>query len=681
MYLLNRYIWKKVAATMWLASIVQSPVFAQDVCEWTNGNASLYNIPDIPGDVMDAAARYQNYRGMRFHDWLADGSLLVTANFGDTEQVYRIAEPLGEQSPLTFFTDPVADVAAIPGTSHFVVARDTHGDEWFQLDSVNLLGRPSRLSEPGTRNISPVFSSDSTLMAWARSEPDSDRYSIMVANPFSGFSRRSVFQQRGTILPTDISPDGTTVLFQRYHSNRDHELFLLDTGIGTVTQIAPTRQLVIDEQAQFARNGRSILVVSNRDSQYRRLIEFDAATHRMRVLSPPLRWDVERFAVSDDASRLAFIVNENGYSRLHIRDLATNAELPRPRLPDGVVTGLGFSPDSGQLAISLETPRSAGDVWVWDVEEGELLQWTRPDLGSLDPFRMAIPRHIQVASFDGVEIPALVYRPRTVPESQKTPVIIQLAGGPASQARPGWNPVAQYFAEILGATVILPNIRGSDGYGRRYRDLDNGLTREDAVLDIGSLLDWIDRRPGLDPDRVAIVGEGYGGYLALTAMAFYSERLVGGVNLSGISDFRTYFRDTRPYRRNDDRGEFGDERDPEMAASLDRMAPLNNARRISVPVLIMHGANDARIPLSQSEQIVESLRENGNMVWFAILSDEGQRIQRRPNGTLRLAIETVFLRALFGGNRTLLTSASTDCPGATSPPSTTTNADSLAQSG
>ena len=319
----------------------------------------------------------------------------------------------------------------------------------------------------------------------------------MIANPFSGLTRRVIFQQRGTVRPADISPDGSQILLQHYFSNRDSELHLLATESGAASQIAQTTQLVMYDDAQFARDGLSVLAISDRDSNNRRLIEFDITSQRMRVLTPGLRWDVERYAVSDDNSLLAYSINEDGISRLVVRDFVTNQELIQPQLPRGVITGLDFSPDSGQLAISMTSTRSAGDIWVWDVQNSELIQWTRPELGLLNPYRLAEPQLIRFDSIEGISIPALIYRPRGLPDAQPTPVIIDIHGEQEMQSRPGWNSRAQYFADVLGATVIRPNIRGSDGHGTRYRNLNNGPLREDSVLDIGALLDWIGEQPGI----------------------------------------------------------------------------------------------------------------------------------------------------------------------------------------
>ncbi|HVM38365.1 MAG TPA: S9 family peptidase [Sphingomicrobium sp.] len=638
-----------VAAALALVALpagAQAPVATRQV-----GSATLENVPPIPQDVRAAVQRYQNYREAVFRDWLPDGSILISTRFGSTSQLHRVAAPGADRTQLTFFDEPVADAETIPGTSRFVLQRDTGGDEWFQLYAMGLTGEPVQLTEPGTRNQSYVFSKDGRLMAWARALKGSPDYAVLTADPASPGSRRVAYQGKGALGVADIAPDNGRILLERTISNRETRLAILDLAGGRATELPWTARPARYENARFTPDGKGVIVITDHDSDVRRLVEIDVGSGRRRPLTPALSWDVETYDISDDGRLIAYSVNEDGFSRLRLVDRASGRELARPDLPGGVLTGLDFSPDGRQLAVSLSTARSAGDVWTLDVAGGRLTRWTHSELGPIDPATLAEPSLVRFRSFDGLSVPAFVYRPAGVAADARTPVIIDIHGGPEAQTRPSWNPGAQYMASVLGATVILPNVRGSDGYGKRYLNLDNWEKREDSVRDIGALLDWIARQPNLDPARVAVYGQSYGGYMSLASMTHYSDRLVGGVERYGISDFITFLNNTEAYRRDNRRAEYGDERVPRMRAVFQRINPLANVRKITKPMLVMQGANDPRVPKSESDQVVAEIRRNGVEVWYVVFADEGHGFLKKPNNDLRREVETVFLRKLFGGGR------------------------------
>lgn len=614
------------------------------------GSTRLENVPEIPADVSAAVQRFQNDRAAIFEDWLADGSMLIATRFGQSQQIHRVTAPGGARTQITFFAEPVAAAWSIPGTDRFVLMRDTGGDEWFQLYASGLSGEPTQLTESGTRNQSPVLSKDGKLMLWSRAQKGSGEYALMAVNPLAPATPRVVYRADGAIAASDIARDGSKALLTRNLSNRESQLWLLDLGSGKATRIAPDKGGVYYADPKFARDGRSVVVISNKNSDVRRLVEIDLANGKENVLTPDTKWNVEEFALSNDGRILAYSTNEDGYSRVVVRDFLTRRALPQPQIPNGVLTGLDFSPDNARLAMSFSAAKTAGDVWVFNISNGETTRWTTSELGGLDPEKLVEPQLVRFESFDGLSIPAFVYRPNGIAANEKTPVIVDIHGGPESQSRPSWNAGAQYFANTLGATVILPNVRGSDGYGKRYMDLDNAEKREDSVKDIGALLDWIATQPGLDKNRIAVYGQSYGGYMSLATMTHYADRLVGGVERYGISDFVSFLTNTESYRRANRRAEYGDERDPKMLEVFKRISPLANVAKITKPMLVLQGANDPRVPKSESDQVVAGIRKNGVEVWYVVYADEGHGFLKKPNNDLRREVETVFLARLFGNS-------------------------------
>ena len=210
-------------------------------------------------------------------------------------------------------------------------------------------------------------------------------------------------------------------------------------------------------------------------------------------------------------------------------------------------------------------------------------------------------------------------------------MIVNIHGGPEGQARPGSSAAATTSSTSWAWPSSIPNVRGSTGYGKTFLKLDNGEQREDSVKDIGALLDWIATRPDLDARRVMVTGGSYGGYMTLAVATHYTDRIRCALDVVGISNFVTFLESTEAYRRDLRRVEYGDERDPKMREFLLRIAPVNNARKIKRPLFVVQGKNDPRVPLSEAEQMVATVKKNGTPVWYLMAKDEGHGFAKKRN--------------------------------------------------
>jgi dipeptidyl aminopeptidase/acylaminoacyl peptidase len=607
------------------------------------------NIPQASAEIREGLRRYQNARSAQFQDWLSDGSMLITTRFGETAQLHRVGAPGGERTQLTFFDDPIARAVGVPRSNRYLYSRDAGGAEYFQAWLTDGRGGEAQITDPGSRNLAFVFSRDGRWLAWSRANAGDPNYDLMVMRTDDPAGRRKVFDGIGEYFPLDFSADGRKLLMGLERSAADSERYVLDLQSGAVTEIAPSTAEVAWSGGRFTADGRAIVALNDAGSDVQRLVRIDLADGRTRVLSQPLPWNVEAFDLTEDGRVVAWSMNVDGYSRIAVRDMEDKVQLRQPDLPKGVLNALSFTADGRSLAIGLSTPTANGDVWVWDVLKGGPVRWTRSELGGLDPQGLVAPELVRFRSFDGLQVPAFVYRPKAA--RGPVPVIIDIHGGPESQARPAFNARTQYFVGELGAAVIQPNVRGSDGYGKRYLGLDNGARREDSVKDIGALLDWIAAQPGLDRSRVVVYGGSYGGYMALSSLAHYSDRLAGAVDIVGISNWTSFLTNTEGYRRDSRRAEYGDERDPAMRAVFDRISPLNLTPAMTRPLLVIQGYNDPRVPRSEAEQIVARLRGQGGEVWFLMARDEGHGFRKKPNVDAQREVETLFLRRLFGDRR------------------------------
>ncbi|MFC4725737.1 prolyl oligopeptidase family serine peptidase [Glycocaulis abyssi] len=629
-------------AAMCVAAILASPALAQSAPERvTRGNLVMENIPEIPGEVRERLRQYQNVRGAMFSDFAPDGGIYITTRFGETDQIHHVAQPMGARRQITFYDERTSGATIRPdGSGQFLFTRDVGGDEFFQgflFDPEQ--SRSIQFTTDQIRNQGFSWSRDGRMIAWAAAGWGDADYTIYMADPADPTTAQEVLQGEGAMSPVDWSPDGSKLLIGRYFSINEARLYVLDIGEGTLTQINPDETNAYGA-ARFSASGDSIFVVTDEGSEFRRIMEIPLDGGEKRIVAEH-DWDVQAMALSPDGSTIAYTTNEGGISEIYIINAASGERLPAPDLPVGLIGGINFSADGSLIGFTHSSAASPGDAWTYDLSWQELVRWTQSEVGGLDTSRFQTPELISYESFDGLEVPAFVHRP---PGDGPYPVIVSIHGGPESQARPGFNAAFQYWQHELGAAVVVPNVRGSAGYGNEYVNLDNVFLRENSVRDIGALLDWIATQPDLDENRVVVYGGSYGGYMVLASLVHYSDRLAGGINIVGISNFVTFLENTAGYRQDLRRAEYGDERDPQVREFLESISPANHAHRITAPLFIIQGANDPRVPLSEAEQILAAVREAGGDPWYLVAMDEGHGFARQSNRDFQREAETLFLR-------------------------------------
>ena len=271
-------------------------------------------------------------------------------------------------------------------------------------------------------------------------------------------------------------------------------------------------------------------------------------------------------------------------------------------------------------------------------------RWTRSETGGLNTDRFSEPDLVRWPSFDGRSISGFLYRPAKT-FTGKRPVNIVIHGGPEGQARPGFLGQSNYYLNELGVALLYPNVRGSSGYGKTFLDLDNGFLREGSYQDIGALLDWIGTQPDLDADKVMVSGGSYGGHMTLAVSYLYSDRIACSLDIVGMSSLVTFLENTEGYRRDLRRVEYGDERDPEMRAFLECIAPIAHVENIRKPLFIIQGKNDPRVPASEALQMAETLRGNAIPVWFLMADDEGHGFAKKKNVEFQFYATVQFMQA------------------------------------
>jgi len=604
-------------------------------------------VPHLPAELVERLRRYQNVRSAFFSGWSPDGDgMLVRTRFGNTDQLHRVSVPGGRRQQLTFFDEP-ASGRYLPGQHDgaLMLSMSRGGDENYQVYVLGTheTGQLQRLTDGTSRNVLGPIRSDglfAIVHSTQRNGRDTDLY---IADPHRPGEMTLLLKTSGEYWRAmDWTRDGSTLLINHYVSINETYPAVLDVATGRKTKIPiPGARPAAHGAMVFTPDGRSAYIASDTNGEFRQLARVDLKTMTYDFLTENLPWDVTDVAVEPGLGVVAFTTNEDGASGLY---LLVGRTFRRYAVPLGLVGGLEFSPDGTQLGFTLSRPDAPSDAWSMRLPDGRLTRWTHSEVGGLDEDSFVVPDRIRYKTFDGRQIPAYVFRPARASKQAPAPVLVHIHGGPESQYRPRFSSLDQFYLNELGLAVIRPNVRGSAGYGKTYVRLDNGLKREDSVKDIGALLDWIETQPDLDSSRVAVYGGSYGGYMVLGSLVHFSDRLKCGIDIVGIASFESFLKNTRAYRRDLRRAEYGDERKPELLEFFRRIDPLHNAGKIRTSLLVAHGVNDPRVPFSEAEAIVPKVRANRQAVWTVYAANEGHGFRKKANRDYLSAVVVMFLR-------------------------------------
>ena len=647
----------KLLLLLSLCCMVPAGGSAADSPVQERGNLVLDNIPEVDTPLTARLEDYMNARGASFVDWLPDGSLLISTRFGDAEQLHRVAGPEADREQLTFYREPIT-VARSPRSASgggaapgFVFLRDHGGNENAQMFWYESATRAVRMITDGKGlNGGAVWAHDGRRVAFHGTGRDDVSYDLYVAEPANKFSQPRLvfngFQKNWSVQ--DWSPDDTRLLIVNRVSANEGHLYVMDVASAALTPVSEGKGVASVSQAAFTADGRGVYLITNRDSEFEQLRRVDLVTGEVEIMTAHIPWDIDGFARTEDGRYLAWVANVDGMDRLTVINLANRAELIPP-LPDGQVGRIGFDRTNKRLAMTFESAQQPKDVFVLELERNSLTRFTKSEVGAIDPLQFVPSQLVRFPTFDRErgkqrQIPAFVYKPNS---PGPHPVIIDIHGGPESQAVPVFSPFTQFLVREMGFAVIAPNVRGSSGYGKTFLNLDNGEDREDSVKDIGALLVWLGAQREFDAKKVFVYGGSYGGYMTLASMVHYSDRLRGGIDVVGISNFVTFLESTSAYRRALRREEYGDERLPRMRAYLQRISPLTSAARISRPLLVVQGLNDPRVPAGESRQMVAKIRARGGEVWYLAAKDEGHGFRKKQNRDFYQKTVVTFLERLL----------------------------------
>jgi dipeptidyl aminopeptidase/acylaminoacyl peptidase len=538
-----------------------------------------------------------------------DGQTLFHLRGSGLAQVWAIDLTTGADRQLTKHHENVAFVRRSPVDDRLIYGIDRGGDERQQLWLIEANETRELTRNPAAIHDFGGWSPDGTRIAYAGNERDEAHLDVYVQDVATG-ARECVFQGTNVVAVSGFRPDGAQLALLHDRGFADMSLLVLDVASGKAREIASPCNW---QSVRWASDGRTLLALTDHGSNFMRLCRVDPETGQIAVVHEAPDRDVEGWAISSDAGQLATIENDRGYSVLRVGPI--DGERPVVTgLPHGVVADPSFSPDGNALALTAASPIEPSAPWLW--RDGVARAVWRPDApASLVDFDL-----VAWTSFDGTRIPGWLALPRSPKPAGGYPAIVWVHGGPVSQARPNFRADMQMLL-AQGFAVLLPNVRGSAGYGRAYAQSDDVAKRLDSVTDLAHGRQWLAAHPSIDANRIGIMGQSYGGFMVMSAITEHPELWRAAVNYYGIADFITLLAGTGPWRSNHRAAEYGHpERDAELFA---RISPIHRIDRVRAPVLIAHGMRDPRVPIGESEQFVTALRKRQKKVSYVTFDYAG----------------------------------------------------------
>jgi dipeptidyl aminopeptidase/acylaminoacyl peptidase len=551
--------------------------------------------------------------------------IFFETGFTGVTQLYRLTNE-GWPYQLTMFPDGIDWYVLSHSADLAVVGASTGGSEQSQLHLIDLYtGRTRQLTDMPEIQFGSIIWSRDDKSIYFRSNMENKRDFKLYRMILADGNYEKLIDTEGWNGWGSISLDGKKLVYYRATSNMNADLYLYDVDSKETEHLTPHDGDVMYGGGDFSADGARLYITSNENEQgFSLRAILDIASKEITYMEPDSRLDVESMIMSPDRKVMAWVLNEDGYARLKLADVTTGQELPVPDL-SGIVGGVAFS-ETSKMLLTYNSPTQTTDVWSWDWKSKNLNKLTNSVYAGIDPAIFTEPKLIKYKSFDGLEIPGFLYLPSGY-DGGPIPFVMDIHGGPEGQFRPYFNRHFQYLM-LNGFGVFAPNVRGSDGYGKDYLNMDNYKNRLLSVKDMKAGADWLIEQGYTKQGKIGVKGGSYGGYMTMAAITEYPGFFSAAINSVGIVNFVTFLENTSAYRRHLRESEYGPLTDKEFLASI---SPIHKAHLIETPLLVVHGENDPRVPVGEARQIIKAIEDKGGVVQGLIYPDEGHGIGKLKN--------------------------------------------------
>lgn len=567
--------------------------------------------------------------------------LTFLAKISGTAQLWRWNQERACPEQVTFLPDRVVTAEHSPCGTKTVVGMDCKGDERQQFF----------LLEDGGRSVKPLTNSPEHFhyfggwspcgkkITWSSNRRHPRSFDLFVQHVDTG-AIEEVYRYDGRCDPVCWNPDGNSLIFSVQETNIDNSLHVLDLKSKIATPLPICTKDARFHSLQMTKDGHTGYLVTDRDENTMAFCRFKVDSAELETLVSFEKWDIEEIKLSPDGKKLLFTVNEGGVSVLCVYDAEGKCWDRAENVPKSVINSLAWLTED-KVAFVLKSPSLPGDVWTYTLSSKKAERVTEIGRSEAIEATLIEPELRTFTSFDGLEVPYFFYAKE---HAGKQPVVVYVHGGPESQIRAEYHPVFQFLAN-QGFIVVAPNVRGSMGYGRKYVQLDDRRKRMDSVADLAWLVKSLSELDNVDAQAIGIMGRSYGGFMVLAALTHYPDLWAAGVDIVGISHFRTFLQNTGEWRRRLREVEYGFLGEDDDF--FEEIAPLNHSDKIKAPLLVFHGRNDTRVPVSEAEQLVADMQGRGQSVELHVFEDEGHFTEKLDNHIImNQKITSFFLQHL-----------------------------------
>ncbi|MCI8567519.1 MAG: S9 family peptidase [Lachnospiraceae bacterium] len=563
--------------------------------------------------------------------WIGEDEIAYLSDQSGVTQVWKLSLSDKKPQQLTFYTERIWRLCAAGNHEDLIFTTDLGGNE---QEQIYLLRKGAQEAVDLTRDGSSRFymgGTDRTVstLYYACNQRSKASFDICRMDIESGETKIVLENHDNYNLPASVSPDGRYMLYNKLKGMSDNRMYIVNMETGETRDLNPQGGYAQYESTAWKSDSSGFYVTNDEEDEFLHISYYDVAKGSLRDVYRT-GWDVSALALSRDDRYLALVVNNDGYGELKILDTKSGGFLETPRPPKGFIytyAGMEWSPVGHKLLFSFSSGRRPTGLWVLDLEADSLYAVTDSAVSGIAPEEMAEPELGEFHSFDGLRVPYWLYR-APGKEPGPGPVVLEIHGGPEGQEFPMYSPLIQYLVG-QGFSVVAPNIRGSVGYGKKYHHLDDVEKRLDSVHDVACLVEHLIDAGIAAPGRIAVMGASYGGYMTLASITNYPDLWAAAIDTVGMSDLETFLENTAEYRRAHRESEYGSL--AEHREVLRRVSPIHKVDRIVAPLMVIHGANDPRVPVSEADQIVESLEKRGVPVKYLRYEDEGHGLSKLKN--------------------------------------------------